>query len=231
MSTASVVEQDGRFAVSANSELLLTPAGNPVESASEPLAEAIAEELLADEVADVTRPSLYAFFSAQRDFIEQDPERTIDALVELLGHDFLVHPDTRLGRRQVQIAAWTAQIALWQRIAGQDPPYAPSLGEPDIHRSAYGAFRAYLGRFTPSQLSVAIHAANVLKSATLGMLLAEPAIDERAALEAMAVTPRLMTADTQEELEQEQEQEEWWREAIRRLLRYAQLSAQEPPAG
>jgi hypothetical protein len=65
----------------------------------------------------------------------------------------------------------------------------------------------------------------VLKSMTLGILLSESAIDEGAALEAVAVTPRFLAGDTQDDLEREQEQEEEWLESIRRLLRYARLSA------
>jgi hypothetical protein len=192
------------------------------------LAEAMTEELLVDGAVDVTRPSLYAFYSAERDFIAPDPTRTIDTLAELLAHDFLVHPDERLGRRQVQVAAWKAQIALWERVAGREPPYAPADGDPDIHRHDYGAFRDLLAEFTPSQLSIAIHAANVLKSATLGMLMAVRAIDARSALEAAVVTPRMVAGDTQEDLERQQEREEEWQQAIERLLRYAKLSAAEP---
>ncbi len=225
---ASIIEADGRASIAVNGERLETPAGNPVDPSIE-LAEAMVEELLADGAVDVTRPSLYAFYSTERDFIAPDPTRTIDTLVELLAHDFLVHPDERLGRRQVQVAAWKAQIDLWLRLAGREPPYAPADGDPDIHRHDYGAFRELLARFTPSQLSIAIYAANVLKSATLGMLLAERAIDAPSALEAAAVTPRMVAGDTQGDLERQQEREEEWRQAIERLLRYAELAASDSP--
>jgi chaperone required for assembly of F1-ATPase len=110
-------------------------------------------------------------------------------------------------------------------VAGHEPPYAPAGGEPDIHRHDYDDFREYLSRFTPSQLAVAINGANLLKSATLGMLLAERSIDPEAALEAVAVTLRLSAGDTQEELGRQEEQEEWWHEAIGRLVRYAELTS------
>src|SRR5579875_479850 len=151
--SASAIDAGATFEIAVNGERLTTPAGNPVEAGGA-LAEAMVEEIEADELVDVTRPSLYAFYSTERDFIAPDPGRTIDALVELLGHDFLVHPDERLGRRQVQVAAWQAQIALWQGVAGREPPYAPPDGEPDIHRHDYADFRAYLAQFTPAQLSV-----------------------------------------------------------------------------
>jgi len=220
---ASVIEIDGQATIAVNSERLETPAGNPVE-VSLKLAEAMVEELLGDGAVDVTRPSLYAFYSAERDFIAGDPGRTIDTLVELLAHDYLVHPDAGLGRRQVQIAAWRSQIGLWQRIAGREPPYAPPGGQPDIHAHDYGAYRAFLAGFTPAQLSVAMHAANILKSATLGILLAQQAINTREALDAAAATLRMHAGDTQEELEREQELEDQWRSAIERLLAYARLN-------
>ncbi len=221
---ATVIEAGGRSEIAVNGERLTTPAGNPIE-VDEALAQAMVEEFEVDEVVDVTRSSLYAFYSTERDFIAPDPSRTIDALVELLAHDFLVHPDERLGRRQAQVAAWQPQIELWQRVAGREPPYAPADGEPDIHRHDHGDFRAYLSGFTPSQLAVAINGANLLKSATLGMVLAERSIDREAALEAVAVTPRLSAGDTQEELDRQDEQEDWWRAAIERLMRYADLTA------
>jgi chaperone required for assembly of F1-ATPase len=225
VSFADVVERSGGFAVWANGEPLTTPAGNPVEVRSEALARALVAELTEDQIADVTRPCMFAFLSAQRDFIEPDPDRTVDALVELLAHDFLLHPDERLGRRQVQIAAWTAQIDLWRRVAGQDPPVATADADPEISQSAYTMFHDHLHGLSAAQLSVAIHATNILKSVTLGILLAEQAVAEDAALEAVAVTPRFLAGEMQEDLEREQEQEEEWLEAIRRLLSYAKLSA------
>lgn len=221
---ASTIDLGRWCEIAINGERLSTPAGNPVEVAPE-LAEAMVEELVADGIVDVTRPSLYTFYSTERDFIAAEPSRTIDALVELLDHDYLVHPDERLGRRQVQVAAWKPQIGLWLRVTGREPPYAPPEGEPDIHRHDYGDFRAYLQDFTIAQLAVAINGANILKSATLGMLLAEHSIEARVALEAVAVTLRTTAADTQEDLDRQEEQEEEWRQAIERLLRYAGLRA------
>jgi chaperone required for assembly of F1-ATPase len=226
--SAAAVDLGGHSELSVNGERLTTPAGNPV-FAGPALAEAMVEEFETDGVVDVTRPSLYAFYSTERDFITADPDRTIDALVQLLAHDFLVHPDAGLGRRQVQIAAWRPQIALWQRVAGREPPYASPEVEPDIHGHDYADFRAYLKGFTPAQLSVAINGANLLKSVTLGMLLAERSVAPDAALEAVAVTLRLAAGDAQEELDRQEEQEARWREAIARLLRYADLAAQAGP--
>lgn len=221
---ASTLDLGRWCGIAINGERLATPAGNPVEVAPV-LAEAMVEEFVADGIVDVTRPSLYAFYSTERDFIAAEPARTIDALVELLGHDYLVHPDERLGRRQAQVAAWKPQIELWQRVAGREPPYAPPEGEADIHRHDYGDFRAYLQGFAAAQLAVAINGANILKSATLGMLLAEQSIEARVALESVAVTLRISAADTQEDLDRQEQQEEEWREAIERLLRYAGLRA------
>jgi len=229
--SAACVALDGIYAVLANGQELRTPAGNPVRPDGEALADAMVDELLEDETADVTRPSLYAFYSAEHDFIRPDPERTIDALVELLAHDYLVHPDERLARRQVQLGAWAAQLELWRRVAGREPPYAPPDGEPDISRAAYGAFHAHLHGLTAAQLSVVIHGANLLKSVTLGILLAEQAIDEGDAIEAMSAIPRIVAGDSQEEIEDEQEQEEWWLEIIRRLLTYGRLAGPGSSSG
>lgn len=224
VASAGVRPEGGCYVVLVNERPLLTPAGHTVETASQELASALAAELEADGVADVTAPSLYAFFSTQRDFIEPRPERTIDALVELLAHDYLLHPDERLGVRQAQAAAWRPQIELWERLAGREPPYAPPLGGPDIDRSSYAAFRAELGRFTAAQLTIAVQAANLLKSATLGMLLARREIAVEPALDAASATLRLTAGDTQEDLEQQEEREDLWRETIHRLLRYAALT-------
>src|SRR4029077_15870970 len=97
--------------------------------------------------------------------------------------------------RQLQFAAWTRQIDLWRNVAGREPPTAPPDGEPEIPRAAYGAFHTYFVRFTAAQLSVAIHGANLLKSATLGALLAEDAIAEGEALEAVCITPRFQPGE------------------------------------
>lgn len=222
---ANVVEMGGRAGVAVNGERLETPSGNPVETSPE-LAEAMVEELIEDGFADVTQPGLYAFYSTERDFIAPDAFRTIDVLAELLGHDYLVHPE-RLGRRQVQMAAWGPQIDLWQRVTDHAPPYSESGAEPELHGHDYAAFRSFLAGFTPAQLCVAMHTANILKSATLGILLAERAIDAKAALLAASVTPRFYAGDTQEDLEAQEEREELWLAAIRRLLRYAELTSRD----
>jgi hypothetical protein len=184
------------------------------------------EEFRDDQFVDVTRASQFSFFSTERDFIASDPGRTIDALLELLGHDYLVHPDERLGRRQMQMAAWRAQRDLWQRITGREPPFADAGGDPDIHGHDYGDFRAYLSAFTPAQLSVAMHTANLLKSATLGMLLATQTIDAEPALAAATATRRLYAGDTDEELESEQSWEDDCRVVIDRLLVYVSLTGE-----
>ena len=94
--TAAVTSADGGYAIEVNGLPLETPEGHPVIVNGERLADAMVAEMLDDEAIDVTRPSLYAFYSVQRDFIDRDPERTVAALVELIAHDFVVHPDARL---------------------------------------------------------------------------------------------------------------------------------------
>jgi chaperone required for assembly of F1-ATPase len=225
--SAEAVETGDSFEAIVNGEPLTTPAGNAIQG-QHALIEAMVEEFREDESVDVTGASQYSFFSTERDFIAADPGRTIEALVELLAHDYLVHPEERLGRRQMQMAAWQPQIDLWQRVADRQPPFAESGGEPDIHRHDYGSFRDYLSTFTPAQLSVAMHGANLFKSATLGMLLASQAIDAEAALAAATATRRLHAGDTDEELEAEQEWEDDCRLAIQRLLLYAALTSDRP---
>jgi chaperone required for assembly of F1-ATPase len=227
--TAEAIEVGGAAQAIVNGEPLSTPAGNPVEG-SPALIRIMVEEFVEDEIVDVTRPSQYSFFSTEHDFIAANPERTVNALLELIAHDYLVHPDERLGRRQMQVVAWRPQIDLWQRVAGRDPPLAESAAEPDIHRHDYGSFRSHLSAFTPAQLSVAMHAANLLKSATLGMLLASCEIDSESALTAATATRRLSGGDTDEELEEEQEWEDDCRLVIARLLLYATITAEQSPA-
>jgi chaperone required for assembly of F1-ATPase len=225
--SAEAIVFDGPASAIVNGEALTTPAGNPVQGPFG-LIDAMVQEFLEDEFVDVTGASQYSFFSTERDFIAADPGRTIDALLELLAHDYLVHPDERLGRRQVQMAAWQPQMDLWQRVAGRQPPFAESGGEPDIHRHDYGSFRNHLSTFTPAQLSVAMHAANLLKSATLGMLLASQSIDAASALASATATRRLDAGDTDEDLEAEQEWEDECRVSIGRLLLYAALTSLGP---
>jgi len=230
VNSAGVEERDGCCVVFANGSPLTTPAGNPVETTSRALAEALADELEADGIADVTVPSLYAFFSTQHDFIEPAPQQTVDALVELLAHDYLLHPDERLDVNEAEIAAWRPQIELWALVAGQEPPYAPPDGEPEISRTAYSAFRDMLAWFCPAQLTVVIHAANLLKSVTLGILLAREEIDAGAALNAAGATLRLTAGETQDELDQQDEREDAWRDVIARLLGYAAVAGSEQRA-
>ncbi|MGI8552561.1 MAG: hypothetical protein ACR2PL_17495 [Dehalococcoidia bacterium] len=224
VASARVDGQHGRPYLLVNEQLLMTPGGVPVEPASDELAEEMAWELMRDGMADVTLPSLYAFYSTQCDFIDPAPARTVDALIELLEHDYLLHPDSRLGMRQMQVAAWGPQIELWQRVVGREPPCASPYSDSDIPDAAYAGFRRLLAGFSPAQLTVAIQSANLLKSVTLGILLAQRSIDADTAIEAVAVTLRLMAGDMHDELERQDEREESWGEAVNRLLRYAEVS-------
>jgi chaperone required for assembly of F1-ATPase len=224
VTSAEIDERGERYAILVDRRPLRTPAGAPVETDSRALAVAIAEELEADGVADVTIPSLYAFYSAEHDFIAPDRGRTVDALVELLAHDYLLHPDERLGIRQAQFAAWQPQADLWRRVAGCEPPYAPPGEEPDILRRQYGAFRSLLAGFSPAQLSAAIHATNLLKSVTLALLLATQQIEPDRALMAATATLRLTAGETNADLEAQEAREEAWREIIARLARYVALA-------
>ena len=77
---------------------------------------------------------------------------------------------------------------------------------------------------TPAQLSVAIHGANLLKSVTLGILLAERRVNTDEAISAMRATTRFTGGDTPQDMEEAEEQEEEWRMAIERLLHFAALT-------
>ena len=222
--SATVDETNGFYTVHVNGQGLRTPAGNLVSTDSAELAQAIADELQADGAADVTSPSLYSFFSTQRDFIDPDPDRTVDVLVELLAHDYLLHPDDALENRQLQLAAWQPQIELWRRIAGHDPPFAEPPEEPPITDQDAESFHYALSQFNTAQLAIAIQATNLLKSATLGMLLARAEIDAGTGLDAASITLRLLASDYQDEQEREEQREEQVREILSRLLRYAEFS-------
>lgn len=223
VTSAQAEERNGEYRVLVNGAPLLTPEGNPVEPPTMELAQALAAELEADGVADVTRPSLYAFYATQRDFIEPDPARTVQALVELLAHDYLLHPDLEPDRRQAELAAWRPQIELWQQLTAENPPFAGAITEPRIGASAYGAFRRAFIALLPAQLTVVIQAANLLKSVSLGLLLAQTAIDPDAALEAVWIKPSLHIRATADAMELLDENRDGWREIIERLLRYAAL--------
>lgn len=227
--SAAVEQVAGQPAIYVNGEPLRTPAGQLVAPMTVALAEALMEELLADGAADVSVPSLYALLSTQRDFIEPDPEPTVSALVELLAHDFLLHPDPRLGVRQVQIGAWSPLIDLWREVTGHDPPFAEPAEEPAISSDDMIAFHKVLHALTPAQLTVAIHATSNLKSASLGLLLAQSRIVAETALEAASATPWVLAGESQEEMERGNELEEFLAQAIDRFLRYVQLSESATP--
>src|SRR5487761_1772021 len=140
VNSATLEQTEGQPVIYVNGEPLRTPAGHLAAPKTVALAKALTEELLADGAADVSVPSLYALLSTEQDFIEPDPERTVSALVELLGHDFLLHPDPRRGVRQVQIGAWSPLIDLWLQVTGHEPPLAEPAEEPAIRSEDMVAF-------------------------------------------------------------------------------------------
>jgi chaperone required for assembly of F1-ATPase len=222
--TTDICAADGFYTVWVNDEPLLTPKGHPVQVSSWDLANAIADELMADGAVDLERLTLYGLYATQRDFITDRLEATIGAILQHLPGDFELHPDPDPGLAAKQLAAWAPLLA-FLRDLGPELPRSRPLQDVQIPWEVTEGLRTHLVAMNPAQLTVVMQAVTTLGSAVLGILLAQQGLDAEKAVSALTVTAQYLARSTREPAEQTESFAAEMSQIVRRLLRYVQLSA------
>jgi chaperone required for assembly of F1-ATPase len=222
--TTDIRASDGVYTVMVNDAPLLTPKGHPVRVASWELANAMADELMAEGALDLQRLTLYSLYATQRDFIEDRIEATIGAILQHLPGDFALHPDADPALAAKQLTAWAPLLA-FLRDFGPEVPVARPLQEVQIPWELTEAIRTQLSTMRPAQLTVVMQAVSDLGSASLGVMLAELAIEVDQAVTALTATAAHMAGRTSDEDEQHALFVAETHRVVRRLLRYVRLNS------
>jgi len=222
--TTDIRASDGVYTVMVNDAPLLTPKGHPVRVASWELANAMADELMAEGVLDLQRLTLYSLYATQRDFIEDRIEATIGAILQHLPGDFALHPDADPALAAKQLTAWAPLLA-FLRDFGPEVPVARPLQEVQLPWELTEAIRTQLSTMRPAQLTVVMQAVSNLGSVSLGVMLAELAIEVDQAVAALTATAAHMAGRTSDEGEQQALFVAETHRVVRRLLRYVRLSS------
>jgi chaperone required for assembly of F1-ATPase len=222
--TTDIRASDGVYTVMVNDAPLLTPKGHPVRVASWELANAMADELMAEGALDLQRLTLYSLYATQRDFIEDRIEATIGAILQHLPGDFALHPDADPALAAKQLTAWAPLLA-FLRDFGPEVPVARPLQEVQIPWELTEAIRTQLSTMRPAQLTVVMQAVSDLGSASLGVMLAELAIEVDQAVTALTATAAHMAGRTSDEDEQQALFVAETHRVVRRLLRYVRLNS------
>jgi chaperone required for assembly of F1-ATPase len=222
--TTDIRASDGVYAVMVNDAPLLTPKGHPVRVASWELANAMADELMAEGVLELQRLTLYSLYATQRDFIEDRVEATIGAILQHLPGDFALHPDADPALAAKQLTAWAPLLA-FLRDFGPEVPVARPLQEVQIPWEITEAIRTQLIAMHPAQLTVVMQAVSNFGSVSLGLMLARRAIEVEQAVAALTATASHMAGRTSEEGEQQALFVAETQRVVRRLLRYVRLNS------
>jgi chaperone required for assembly of F1-ATPase len=222
ITTTDVRAADATYTVLVNDEPLRTPKGHLVTVRSWELANAMADDLMAEGRVDLQQVTLYSLYATQRDFIEDRIDGTIGIILQHLPGDFELHADADAALAAKQLAAW-APLLTFLRDVGPEVPMARPLQEVQIPWELTEGLRAQLSVMHPAQLTVVIQAVTTLGSVALGILLARQAIAVEQAVAALTVTVSHMA----ERAPQEDETAEMFgaemRQIVGRLLRYVQL--------
>jgi chaperone required for assembly of F1-ATPase len=222
--TTDIQASDGIYTVMVNDAPLLTPKGHPVRVTSWELANAMADELMAEGVLDLQRLTLYSLYATQRDFIADRIEATIGAILQHLPGDFVLHPDADPALAAKQLTAWAPLLAFLRDI-GLEVPVARPLQEVQIPWELTDAIRMRLIAMHPAQLTVVLQAVSNLGSVSLGLMLAQLAIEADQAVAALTATASHMAGRTSEGDEQQALFVAETHQLVRRLLRYVRLSS------
>jgi chaperone required for assembly of F1-ATPase len=222
--TTDIRAADGIYTVLVNDEPLRTPKGHPVQVLSWELANAMADELMAEGALDLQRLTLYALYATQRDFIADRVDATIGAILQHLPGDFVLHPDPDPALAAKQLAAWAPLLAFLRDI-GPELPIAQPLQAIQMPWELTDGLRTQLMAMSPAQLTVVLQTVTNLGSVVLGMLLAQQGLEVDRAVSALTVTASHVAGHTHEEAEQQELFAAEVRQMLRRLLRYVQLSA------
>jgi len=223
--TTDIRAADGIYTVLVNEEPLRTPKGHPVRVLSWDLANAMADDLMAEGEIDLQRLTMYSLYATQCDFIEDRIDTTIGAILQHLPSDFELHPDPDPALAAKQLAAWAPLLAFLRNI-GPELPIARPLQEIDLPWEFVEALRTQLMAMNPAQLTVVLQTVTNLGSVVLGVLLAQQDLEVDQAVSALTVTATHLTADTGHEPEQPERFAAERRQMVLRLLRYVQLSKQ-----
>jgi chaperone required for assembly of F1-ATPase len=222
--TTDIRATDGLYTVLVNDEPLFTPKGHVVQVSSWDLANAMADELMADGSLDLQRPTLYGLYATQRDFIDDRLDTTIAAILPHLPGDFALHPDPDPSLAAKQLAAW-APLLGFLRDLGPELPMSRPLQEVQIPWELTEAVQTHLLAMHPAQLTVVLQAVTHLGSVILGILLAEQGIELEQAVSAVTVTAQHLASRAGEEIEPTERFRAEMSHIVRRMLQYVRLSA------
>jgi chaperone required for assembly of F1-ATPase len=222
--TTDIRATDSIYMLLVNDELLHTPKGHPVLVSSWDLANAMADELMADGMLDLQRQTLYTLYATQRDFIADRIDATISAILQHLPGDFELHPDPDPALAALQLAAWAPLLA-FLRDLGPEVPMARPLQDIQMPWEVMESARTHLMAMNPAQLTVVLHAVTNFGSVILGILLAQQRLEVEKAVSALTVTARHLAKHAREEPEQTEIFAAQTEQTVRRLLRYVRFSA------
>jgi chaperone required for assembly of F1-ATPase len=222
--TTDIRASDGVYTLMVNDELLCTPKGHPVRVVSWELANAIANELMAEGAPDLQRVTLYSLYATQRDFIEDRIDATIGAMLHHLPGDFVLHPDADPALAAKQLTAWTPLLAFLRDI-GPEVPITRPLQEVQIPWELTEGLRMELSSMSPAQLAVVVQVVTHLGSVVLGILLAQQAIEVHPAVAVLTVTASHVVGHAYGAPEQAELFIAEMRRMVQQLLQYVRLSA------
>ncbi len=222
--TTDIRATDGLYTVLVNDEPLFTPKGHAVQVSSWDLANAMADELMAEGAVNLQRLTLYALYATQRDFIADRLDATIGAILQHLPGDFELHPDPDSALAVKQLAAWAPLLA-FLRDLGPELPMSRPLQDVQIPWELTDGLRTHLMAMSPAQLTVVLQAVTNLGSAALGVLLAEQGLEVEEAVAALTVTAQHLAKSAREDVDQAEMFTAEMSQTVRRLLQYVRLSA------
>jgi chaperone required for assembly of F1-ATPase len=221
--TTDIRADDGIYTVLVNDALLCTPKGHAVQVLSWDLANAMADELMAEGGLDLQRLTLYALYATQRDFVDDRIDATIGAILQHLPGDFELHPDPDPVLADKQLEAWAPLLAFFRDV-GPEVPIGRPLQDIQLPWEVTEGLQTALTAMCPAQLTVVLQAVTSLGSVVLGILLAQQRLEESQAVSALTVTARHLSRHTREEPEQTEMFTAEMRRIVGRLLHYVRLS-------
>jgi chaperone required for assembly of F1-ATPase len=225
--TTDIRASDATYTILVNETPLLTPKGHAVSVSSWELANALADELMAEGTIDLQQVTLYSLYATQRDFIADRQEGAIGAILQHLPGDFVLHPDADPSLAARQLAAWAPLLA-FLRALGPEVPIARPLHEAQIPWELTEALRAQLAAMNAAQLTVVLQAVTNLSSVTLGIRLAQQAVAVDQAVAALTVTANYAAPGVRGAGMEQHTFVAEARQIVRRMLQYAALSGADP---
>ena len=221
--TTDIQTVDGIYTVLVNEEPLRTPKGHPVRMSSWELANAMADELMAEGALDLQDLTLYALYATQRDFIEDRVDATIGVLLHHLPGDFALHPDADPVLAAKQLVAW-APLLTFLRDFGPELPIGRPLQDMQIPWEHSEGLRTQLSAMSPAQLTVVLQAVTNFGSVVLGVLVARQGLAVDQAVAALTVTASHLAKSIGEDPEQSAHFVAETHLILQRLDRYVRLS-------